>query len=69
MNTRKILFGTFAILILAISACTSSTAEEDALYENGVDKNDVIIDKVAVDKGDIDINRVSVDKNDIKIND
>ena len=39
MNTKKILYGFFAFLIIFVSACTSSdTAEEDRLYEVGVDK-------------------------------
>ena len=39
MNTRKLIYGLFALLVLMAAACTpSDTAEEDKLYEVGVDK-------------------------------
>ncbi len=40
MNTKRILFGLFACvtLMVAASSCTDSTAEDDQLFEQGVDK-------------------------------
>lgn len=64
MNTRKILFGIFALTILVVSACTSNSAEDDALYENGIDKNKVIlksIDKNKVILKSIDKEKIIID--------
>lgn len=42
MNTKKILFGILAcVTLLAVSCESSSTSEEDALYEQGIRKKDI----------------------------
>ncbi|MCW5516699.1 hypothetical protein [Muriicola sp. Z0-33] len=47
---KKLLFGICAFLVLVGSACTANTAD-DQLYENGVDKTELVNgDKKSVDK-------------------
>ena len=41
MNTRKILFAIIASTTLLAVSCTPNTAEEDGLYEETVDVNEV----------------------------
>lgn len=42
MNTKKILFGLAAFLVLLISACEpTSTAEDTQLYDQGVERSKV----------------------------
>ncbi len=43
MNTKKFLFAIAAILVLVASACTPNTAEDDQVYEQGVDKTKIIL--------------------------
>jgi hypothetical protein len=43
MNTKKILFALAAVLVLVASACTPNTAEDDQLYEQGVEKKNIIL--------------------------
>jgi hypothetical protein len=43
MNTRRVLFAIAAFLVLAASACTPNTAEDDQVYEQGVDKTKIIL--------------------------
>ena len=43
MNTRKLLFALAAMLVLVAAACTPNTAEDDQVYEQGVDKTKIII--------------------------
>jgi len=43
MNTKKILFGLSTVLILMAAACTPNTAEDDQVYEQGVDKTKIIL--------------------------
>ncbi len=43
MNTKKIFFGLSTVLILMAAACTPNTAEDDQLYEQGIDKKDIVI--------------------------
>ncbi|WP_165200554.1 hypothetical protein [Muriicola soli] len=45
MNTRKLLFAFAAILVLFAAACTPNTAEDDQLYEQGVDKTKIKLPK------------------------
>ncbi len=45
MNTKRILFGLATVLVLMAAACTPNTAEDDQVYEQGVDKSKVIIHK------------------------
>ncbi|MGB5821339.1 MAG: hypothetical protein WBG90_17775 [Saonia sp.] len=41
MNTKKIVFGILAcVTLLAVSCDSSTTAEDDALYEQGIKKKD-----------------------------
>jgi hypothetical protein len=51
MNTKKLILGlSMGFAFLAMS-CTQNTAQEDGLYENGVDKTQLINgDKKSVDK-------------------
>ncbi|MET6990520.1 hypothetical protein [Sediminicola arcticus] len=41
MNTKKILFAVVAAATLLVASCTSSTASDDSLYEQGVDKTKI----------------------------
>jgi hypothetical protein len=43
MNTKKIFFGLATILILTAAACTPNTADDDQVYEQGVNKKDIIL--------------------------
>lgn len=63
MNTKKILFGILACVTFMAVSCESSTAEDD-LYENGVNKTQLINgDKRSVNKTQlINGDRRSVDK-------
>ncbi len=39
MNTKKILLGLAVLFVAGLAfSCTDSTAEEDALYENSIDR-------------------------------
>ena len=38
MNTKKIFFAVVAATTLLVASCTSNTASDDALYEQGIDK-------------------------------
>ena len=61
MNTKKFFYGVLTFLVLFLAACTSNTAEDDELYERGIDKKDIILD--GIDKKDIIID--NIDKKDI----
>ena len=62
MNTRKLLYGIFAFLILAAAAaCTQDTVDESA-YEQGVDKSKVTTGPESVDKSKVTTSNRSVDK-------
>lgn len=40
MNTKKIIFAVLASATLLVASCTpNNTADEDALYEQGIDKD------------------------------
>ncbi len=41
MNTKKIFFGLATALILMAAACTPNTAEDDQVYEQGVEKSKI----------------------------
>ena len=73
MNTRKLFYGLLTCIILAAAACTpTSTAEEDNLYEVGIDKKKIRpsdINRTNIDKKKIrpqDIERTSIDKKKIR---
>jgi len=38
MNTKKIFFAVIAAATLLVASCTSSTASDDSLYEQGIDR-------------------------------
>ncbi|WP_145758356.1 peptidase m28 [Sediminicola sp. YIK13] len=38
MNTKKIFFAVVAAATLLVASCTSNTASDDTLYEQGIDK-------------------------------
>lgn len=44
MNTKRTLFGILACLVFTLSAvsCTSTTADDDQLFEQGIEKKDVV---------------------------
>ena len=50
MNTRKFFYGILTCAILTAAACTSTTAEDDQLYERGVEKDKIILKSVEKDK-------------------
>jgi hypothetical protein len=43
MNTKRILFALASVLILVAASCTPNTADDDQLYEQGVDKRNIIL--------------------------
>ena len=43
MNTKRIFFGICTCLILMAAACTPDSTADDQLYEDAVDKKDIII--------------------------
>ncbi len=43
MNTKRILFGICTVLSLIAASCTPNTADDDQLYEQGVDKRKIIL--------------------------
>ena len=45
MNTKKLFFGLATVLILMAADCTPNTAEDDQVYEQGVDKKDIKLKK------------------------
>ena len=68
MKTRKILFAVLASASLFVASCTqNSTAEEDQLYQDGVDRTKVTTNnKQSVDRTKITTsNKRSVDFNKI----
>ena len=51
MNTRKLILGLGMCFALLAMSCSQSTAEDDGVYINGVDKTKLINgDKRSVDK-------------------
>ncbi|MFT4830413.1 MAG: hypothetical protein ACI815_000047 [Psychroserpens sp.] len=38
MNTKKIFLAVIAATTLLVASCTSSTASDDSLYEQGIDR-------------------------------
>ena len=51
MNTRKLILGIAMCCAVLAMSCSQSTAEDDGIYENGVDKTKLINgDKRSVDK-------------------
>ena len=58
MNTRKFFYGIITCCVLTAAACTSSTAEDDQLYEQGIKKDEIILKN---------INDKEVEKDNIKI--
>ena len=51
MNTKKPLLALAAIACFALTSCTSTSASDDAVYENeSVDKTKLKIPNVGVDK-------------------
>lgn len=67
MNTRKLLFGLFALGVLTGVSCTT---DNDDLYENGVEKSKIrITNNQSVEKSKVRINnQQSVEKGKIRIN-
>lgn len=56
MNTRKLILGLGMCFALVVMSCSQSTAEDDGVYENGVDKtlitkNNKSVDKTLITKG------------------
>jgi len=43
MNTKRLFFGICTCLILMAAACTPNSTADDQLYENGVDKDKIIL--------------------------
>ncbi len=43
MNTKRLFFGICTCLILMAASCTPNSTADDQLYEDGVDKNKIII--------------------------
>ncbi|MGB5479565.1 MAG: hypothetical protein WBM91_00690 [Eudoraea sp.] len=43
MNTKRLFFGICTCLILMAAACTPNSTADDQLYEDAVDKKDIII--------------------------
>jgi hypothetical protein len=41
MNTKKIFFAFLACATLMVASCTSSTADDEQLYEQGIEKEKV----------------------------
>ena len=68
MNTKKFFYGVLACLVLVIAACTNDSANEDTVYEFGIDKMDVdTSNRVSIDKMDVDTsNRNSIDRMDVE---
>lgn len=51
MNTKKLILGLCMGFAFLAMSCTQNTTDEDGLYENGVDKTQLINgDKRSVDK-------------------
>ncbi len=68
MNTKKIFYGLFTCLILMAAACTTTdTAEEDKLYEVGIDKDKIKLPTNSIDKDKIKLPTNSIDKDKIKL--
>ncbi|MCX2719531.1 hypothetical protein [Lentiprolixibacter aurantiacus] len=65
MNTRKFFYGILTCLILMAAACTESTAEDDQLYELGIDKKEIILK--GIDKKDIILK--GIDKKEVILKD
>ncbi|MCE2612075.1 hypothetical protein LVD13_03760 [Flavobacteriaceae bacterium D16] len=61
MNTKKIIYGIFTCSVLLVAACTSSTAEDDELYERGIDKSEVIVK--GIDKSEVIVK--GIDKSEV----
>ncbi len=43
MNTKRTLFGICTCLILMAASCTSNSTADDQLYEDAVEKKDIIL--------------------------
>ena len=65
MNTRKIFYGILTCLILMVSACTSETSEDDALYEVGIKRNKIIRKSQASDDNKTKVKIQSIKRNKI----
>ena len=49
MNTRKLIFGLFAMATLLIASCTTETSDVE-LYENGVEKYKITKSNKSIEK-------------------
>lgn len=45
MNTKKVLFGFMAVLLLVAVSCSPNTSSDDEVYEQGIKKGK-LIDKI-----------------------
>ena len=69
MNTRNILYGTLACAVLIVAAACTDNSADDSVYEDGIDKNKIIL-KRSIDKNKIILKNneaSSIDKNKIRI--
>ena len=69
MNTKKLFYGVLACLFLMVAACTNDSASEDSVYENGIDRMDVMTDKEinSIDRMDVQTdNAQSIDRMDVQ---
>jgi len=71
MNTKKIIFGIFAMVSLIIASCTSNSAD-DSIYEVGVDKTKIekpgqrSVDKTKIKKPAIAVDKTKISKGPVK---
>ena len=67
MNTRRIALGLIACVALFAVSCTSSTAEEDGLYQESIDKTRIKVPANGIDKTRIKVPANGIDKTRIKV--
>lgn len=53
MNTKKLLYGIMAFLVLVAAAACSSDSADESVYEQGVDKSKVTTSPQSVDKSKV----------------
>lgn len=68
MKTKRIIFGLMAtVTLIAVSCEPNTTAQEDELYEVGIDKSSIVLKEQSsdIDKSSIVLKSSDIDKSSI----
>ncbi len=66
MKANRIVFGIMTCLLLVAVSCEpNSTAQQDDLYEVGIDKSSIVLKNSDIDKSSIVLKNSDIDKSSI----